>query len=674
MSVIKSKSSERIDCFNRDDEYLSDSDSDNDDIETLPIDKKHQQDNLNQQNLNDFDQNKNKHQNKMDESVSPNQQKNYQRQKNDLNTSSSAVIEDECFSSSSSTPYAPTTMPISPMTAINEDRMRRKLQFYFMNPIEKWQARRKFPYKFVVQLIKLVVLTLQLCLFAYSQYNHVNYTWNNRVSFSHLFLQGWDDTEEVESYPPAKGPLALYEKHEFFETIDYALLNYSNLTRAVGAYSYPNDMNEMEPIRFCINHYAQGDIYGFNESYVFDPTINMLCTNLTKNVSDTGSYKHLTDKAIDINFSALMTATLEFSVKTVNFKAAGRISPPDCYQFDITILFDNSDHDGQIRLSLDAEPIRLHCNGNIEYITDTEIETALQSMLNVFVILICVVSFSLCARALYRARLLQKQTDAFFRNTYGSSLSGEDYWEFVNFWYIMIILNDILLVLGSIIKDQIERKNFVADQWNICSVLLGVGNLLVWFGVLRYFAFFKTYNVVILTLKCAAPKIIRFLTCAIIIYAGFTFCGWLVLGPYHIKFRSLSTTSECLFSLINGDDMFATFSIMSSKSAMLWWFSRIYLYSFICLYIYVVLSLFIAVILDAYDTIKKYYKHGFPRSELKRFIGQMHPSDFSSGVFRADDGESETLWQTLKNICCFCLNIQNKENVGPTGYETLVQS
>jgi len=50
--------------------------------------------------------------------------------------------------------------------------------------------------------------------------------------------------------------------------------------------------------------------------------------------------------------------------------------------------------------------------------------------------------------------------------------------------------------------------------------------------------------------------------------------------------------------------MYATFSIMSYKSPMLWWYSRIYLYSFISLYIYVVISLFISVIMDAYDTIK----------------------------------------------------------------------
>lgn len=62
--------------------------------------------------------------------------------------------------------------------------------------------------------------------------------------------------------------------------------------------------------------------------------------------------------------------------------------------------------------------------------------------------------------------------------------------------------------------------------------------------------------------------------------------------------------SECLFSLINGDDMFATFAKMQQKSYLVWLFSRIYLYSFISLFIYMVLSLFIALITDTYETVK----------------------------------------------------------------------
>lgn len=55
----------------------------------------------------------------------------------------------------------------------------------------------RFPYKFVVQVIKIVLVTMQLCLFAHSRYNHVNYTWDNRITFSHLFLLNWIPEMEV---------------------------------------------------------------------------------------------------------------------------------------------------------------------------------------------------------------------------------------------------------------------------------------------------------------------------------------------------------------------------------------------------------------------------------------------------------------------------------------------
>ncbi|XP_031950560.1 mucolipin-1-like isoform X2 [Corvus moneduloides] len=62
--------------------------------------------------------------------------------------------------------------------------------------------------------------------------------------------------------------------------------------------------------------------------------------------------------------------------------------------------------------------------------------------------------------------------------------------------------------------------------------------------------------------------------------------------------------SECLFSLVNGDDMFATFAALRPSGALVWLFSQVYLYSFSALFIYMVLSLFIALITGSYDTIK----------------------------------------------------------------------
>ncbi|XP_022905403.2 mucolipin-3-like [Onthophagus taurus] len=560
--------------------------------------------------------------------------------------------------------------PDEMLSSITEDRMRRKLQFFFMNPIEKWHARRRFPYKFVVQLIKIFLVTMQLCLFAYSRYNHVNYTWDNTITFSHLFLKGWDPSREIDSYPPAAGPMAVYQKDEFYDTLNFAFEGYANLNQAIGPYSYVNEDNSMAPMRLCLYQYKKGIIYGFNESFVFDSEIIETCLNMTKEIPGElfDSRQYLEGH---FNFSALVRAELTFSIKTVSFKSAGPITPPSCYQFDIKIEFLNEDHDGQMVLSLVAEPLRLMCKGDTHYFTNNQLDAAIRSLLNYLVIIICVISFVLCSRAIWRAQQLKRITNQFFILNYNKPLNSDDSGKFLNMWYIMIIVNDVLIIIGSSVKERIERREFTTDQWNACSVFLGTGNMLVWFGVLRYLGFFKTYNVVILTLQKAAPTVARFLLCALLIYAGYAFCGWLILGPFHMKFRSLSSTSECLYSLINGDDMFATFSIMSNKSELLWWYSRLYLYSFISLYIYVILNLFITVINDAYETIKLYYKQGFPKTPLEEFVGKQRFDEVANGLFRSNSDSS--LGGLMKDLCC-CKKIKKSYSTLAPSNSTLTET
>ena len=54
------------------------------------------------------------------------------------------------------------------------------------------------------------------------------------------------------------------------------------------------------------------------------------------------------------------------------------------------------------------------------------------------------------------------------------------------FRYIMICVNDILIITGSVLKELIELRQTSGDLWNFCSVFLGTGSLLVWIGMLRY--------------------------------------------------------------------------------------------------------------------------------------------------------------------------------------------
>ena len=42
-------------------------------------------------------------------------------------------------------------------------------------------------------------------------------------------------------------------------------------------------------------------------------------------------------------------------------------------------------------------------------------------------------------------------------------------------------------------------------------------------------------QVLILTLKTSAPHCLRFLVCAVCLYTGFLFCGWIMFSPYNLK-------------------------------------------------------------------------------------------------------------------------------------------
>lgn len=60
---------------------------------------------------------------------------------------------------------------------------------------------------------------------------------------------------------------------------------------------------------------------------------------ITNDIKTTGfSIKeYLKEHNKTILFSSLLKAKLKFALKTVNFRVAGKYSPPDCYKFDIQV-------------------------------------------------------------------------------------------------------------------------------------------------------------------------------------------------------------------------------------------------------------------------------------------------------------------------------------------------
>ncbi|XP_010604012.1 mucolipin-1 [Fukomys damarensis] len=539
--------------------------------------------------------------------------------------------------------------PPAPPTPLEEEDLRRRLKYFFMSPCDKFRAKGRKPCKLMLQVVKILVVTVQLILFGLSNQLVVTFREENTIAFRHLFLLGYSDG--------ADDTLAAYTRDQLYQAIFYAVDQYLMLPEvSLGRYAYVRGGGgpwaNGSALALCQRYYHRGHVDPANDTFDIDPTVVTDCIQvdppekppvppsdaLTLLEDSSSSYKNLT-----LKFHKLINVTIHFQLKTINLQSLINNEIPDCYTFTILITFDNTAHSGRIPIGLETQAHIQECkHPNVSRHEDN----SFRLLFDVAVILTCSLSFLLCARSLLRGFLLQKEFVGFMWRQRGRAISLWERLEFVNGWYILLVTSDVLTMSGTVMKIGIEAKNLAS--YDVCSILLGTSTLLVWVGVIRYLTFFHKYNILIATLRVALPSVMRFCCCVAVIYLGYCFCGWIVLGPYHVKFRSLSMVSECLFSLINGDDMFVTFAAMQAqqgRSSLVWLFSQLYLYSFISLFIYMVLSLFIALITGAYDTIKHPDGAGAEKTELQAYIAQCQDSP-TSGKFRRGSGSACSL------LCC----------------------
>uniref|UniRef100_A0A3Q1FLF1 Mucolipin TRP cation channel 1b n=1 Tax=Acanthochromis polyacanthus TaxID=80966 RepID=A0A3Q1FLF1_9TELE len=512
-----------------------------------------------------------------------------------------------------------------------EEALRRKLKYFFMSPCDKYHAKGRKPFKLALQLLKIIIVTAQLVLFGLSNQMVVTFKEENTAAFKHLFLKGYRDN----------APQAVHTQMEMYSHIHFAVEQYLALPQiSLGRYAYVLGTGyNGSALSLCQRFYRKGTIDPVNDTFDIDPHVLTTCIGLNpltySSAPGNSDYKNFT-----LEFYKLINVTIDFQLKAINIQTIINNEIPDCYTFAITIVMDNRVHSGKVKISLLNEASIKECKDpNVS----GRAESYAREFFDVLVAMVCLLSLLLCGRSILRGILLQHEYVQFFKHKLGRSVSWGDRMEFINGWYILLIISDLFTIIGSFIKIGIESKTL--SSYDVCGILLGTSTLLVWVGVIRYLSFFQKYNILIVTLRAAFPNVIRFCLCAAAIYLGYCFCGWIVLGPYHAKFRSLSMVSECLFSLINGDDMFLTFTEMEQSGKLVWVFSQIYLYSFISLFIYMVLSLFIALITGAYDTIMAQTQEQVRITDLHAFIAECMDTP-CSGKFRGPEGSSCSI------LCC----------------------
>ncbi|AWP10887.1 putative mucolipin-2 isoform 2 [Scophthalmus maximus] len=530
---------------------------------------------------------------------------------------------------------------------IKEENLRDDLRYYFMSPCEKYRTRRQKPWKLGVQILKIVMITTQLILFGLNNQLVVSYKEENTMALKNIFLKDFRGVDE-DDYS-----VAVYTQHGVYESLFHVLDQYSQLGRlSTGPITYAEDEDgKLLPLIVCKQHYKRGIVQPSDEAYDMDAQLETVC--LSHDPKTANLQRTHNSSFFDLDFYRLVDITITFQLKGINLQTVRSRELPDCYLFHVTITFDNQCHSGKVKIFLDTDAQSSTCR-DWKISGTAQKNTHYLLIFDGFVILVCLTSAVLCTRSIVLAVRLLQRFSRFFRENYNRKVCEDDQSEFLNGWYVLVIVSDLLAIIGTILKMEIQAKSLTS--YDVCSIFLGTSTLMVWVGVIRYLGYFQKYNVLILTMKAAFPKVLRFCCCAGMIYLGYTFCGWIVLGPYHEKFEGLSRVAECLFSLVNGDDMFTTFAQLKDKNTLVWLFSRAYLYSFISLFIYMVLSLFIALITDAYETIKNYQRDGFPLTDLQKFLRAQKD-------FPVAEESSQTEDHVRSSVFCCCQRVPENDDV-----------
>eukprot|EP00731_Ephydatia_muelleri_P004471 Em0002g647a len=375
--------------------------------------------------------------------------------------------------------------------------------------------KRRFPWKMLLQIVNMILVVVQVVVFASSKYVLMDFVTLNKQTFVQLFI--FKPSVDYSVFEPDSGPpvSTIFTFDELFQQLNYTSQRY----HALG--------------KMAVAPFGQG-------------------------WDDSGTHSSTTPRQVNLEVTRYAYGNIDSSGR--NFSIHGeRVT--DKYRLGDTSKY------------------------GLNYFVNT---TALKAEFSRFYF--CLSSQIIITNDFHRGNMpvrLAVDTDISLCNS-DTAVAEPG-----------VLISSALAIIGSLMKPNLSTIN-LSDLTSIVVGLATFGQIL---GCLRFLSYLESYNILLITMRVALPSVLRFVVCAGVLYIAFVLTGWLVLGPYHSKFRNIMVTSESLFSLINGDDMFTAFDGMSRASLVAYLFSKVYLYVFVSMFIYVVLSVFISLIKDTYETL-----------------------------------------------------------------------
>ncbi|KAL1279749.1 hypothetical protein QQF64_014349, partial [Cirrhinus molitorella] len=318
----------------------------------------------------------------------------------------------------------------------------------------------------------------------------VTFKEQNLITFKHFFLKNYQDRNK---------DYALYTRHEVHDHILYIIKRYLHLQNLmVDNHAFERINDVFTPLSVCQELYRHANVSPANETFDIDPRVETECFY----IYPISPYKdNLENVNLTLHFQRLLAVNIYLKIKAINLQTVRHQELPDCYDFNINIKFDNHAHSGKIKISLNSDvQIKVCKDWNV---SGSNLHYRLIVIFDVVVICSCLLSLILCTRSVYNGIRLQFEYTKFSSIYYNKRVCWSERMEFINGWYILFIISDMLTIAGSVLKICIQSKELT--NYDVCSILLGTATMLVWIGVMRYMSFFQKYYILILTLQAALP-------------------------------------------------------------------------------------------------------------------------------------------------------------------------
>lgn len=553
--------------------------------------------------------------------------------------------------------------------------LRRYLKMYFYRAF-KWKDNSCSFYLvfficFLVEISKLTCVTVQMFTFGNDRSNFSDVVNRGDLTLRHLLLKDWDASWETLPFPPAQGDFAVYDIEELKERINFAVERYYNAPAdAIGYYLRLKGDDLMVKMEYF-------DFVGFQDSDTDDDLRIMTKTfpatlgNITDTV--TGDQRYTYDVEEDFRkhnltqpIKRLLGITLEFSLHSVRVQY--EVQKARCLRIDGKVTFQDHENNGQVLVNLNTMAFRVKCSSIGFEIPDGSLRNTSFGLgtaviiLSALSLLISILTLGFGAYVFMKTKQYMKKNYSLFYTSFGrdeNDLPISEYIRFIKFWDILIIVADILLIVETLeIVFYIDNSNWTIASLDNYAVWLSIGCLLAWICMLRYFKFHNKFHLLFTTLYYALWDVITYLPCVAVLFVGFWVCGYVVLGPYNIKFSTPETTAENLFSMASADELYLTFTILEADKSggpLVVWFNRIYIAAFVALFAIIVINILIAIFVTAYECMKEYYEE---RSEDREL------SDMEKAIKRVltstDSNKLGTGTDALKSYLLYFLDPQTK--------------